>query len=282
MGGFERGIMRLSWFRGRGEYVLWAALSSLGCTLHISSATRTSLPVRQVVAPRAAASGVADGPVIARAVQVLHVVLASDEFYRRLASVSSLSRGVLKGTVPGEDFARQYLCTDNTDTTLEPYVIRVDDGLQSNGITGWDAAGSMLVRVDSGWRTRASSNSEPSLASFGCAINTLAHERVHTIMRQGDTEHADYYTDGGHQIAGSPLASYTVGSIAHCTFFRLYGSLPEESFWTCVERMGITDFWRNACSGDALITQWARPCAPSAADCHQVPALEPTGSQVVP
>ncbi len=101
----------------------------------------------------------------------------------------------------------------------------------------------------------------------------IAHEQVHTIWRADDASHASVYRDRGHSVALTPLASYTVGAVAHCTVLRLYGSLRgDDDLWRCVRAVGTTTFSAKTCRETGHFARWARPCATGTAGCHTLPA----------
>jgi hypothetical protein len=79
----------------------------------------------------------------------------------------------------------------------------------------------------------------------------MAHELTHGVERSRDTL-ATRYVDRGH--GGEPLVSYTIGSIAQCSFLKLKEpnarSWTEQQFQRCVDRVG-TDRFVAYCDEDA-------------------------------
>ena len=203
-------------------------------------------------------------------VGVTREVLESAAFRAALVRVDTMSRGVWRSTVSGLEFAQQFL-QDSDEYNVGPTTYQVDPEQTANAATGWsvrDQAMHISFNVNVLDRLAAGQ----SLASLACAVDTIAHEEVHTIWRADDSTPSSVYTDRGHHVALTPLASYTVGAIAHCTVFRLYGSLrSEDDFWRCVREVGTTTFDHHTCEGRGHFETWSRLCAAGEADCHALP-----------
>jgi hypothetical protein len=106
-----------------------------------------------------------------------------------------------------------------------------------------------------------------------CAVNVAAHEYAHTIvltpMGFGNA-FTDTKTGQGaipnRQSAGTPVASYLIGSVAQCTWLAREGRIERSDVPACVEMFGTAAFNWDRCGqfrGDVRLT--ARPgLAPAA------------------
>lgn len=82
-----------------------------------------------------------------------------------------------------------------------------------------------------------------------CAINTMAHEMVHTLTDTPGPPFRYLFTDN-NTAASSEAATLLIGSVAQCTFLRNAGRIVSDAaFVTCVERFGtVQPFRSNACN----------------------------------
>lgn len=83
-----------------------------------------------------------------------------------------------------------------------------------------------------------------SVLQRSCAINTLAHELSHTIP-QSQNAYVYQFTDRGRPWASfmnRALASYTLGTVAQCTYLQIEGSPEGADLRMCVEKWGTSKF----------------------------------------
>lgn len=98
----------------------------------------------------------------------------------------------------------------------------------------------------------------PDAVTRSCAINVAAHEYAHTIvltpMGFGNA-FTDTRTDQdaipNRQVAGTPVASYLIGSAAQCTWLQQQGRIGREDVPACVRVFGTAAFNWNRCGGFA-------------------------------
>lgn len=102
-----------------------------------------------------------------------------------------------------------------------------------------------------------------------CAINTMAHEIIHTISRTPGA-YVFAFTDTGiadRADKTAPLASYLIGSVAQCTYLQEIGRVPAEGLAACVAVFGTRNFNNARCNrftnGEAVEE---RPDLPAPAD----------------
>jgi hypothetical protein len=82
-----------------------------------------------------------------------------------------------------------------------------------------------------------------------CAINTLAHEFSHTVS-SSVTDYAFLFVDRGRPWAtfmDRPLASYTLGAVAQCTYLKRHGSELGLDLKQCIQRWGTNNFYSADC-----------------------------------
>jgi hypothetical protein len=94
----------------------------------------------------------------------------------------------------------------------------------------------------------------PDPVARSCAINVAAHEYAHTIvvtpMGYGNA-FADTKAGQGaipnRQRAGTPVASYLIGSVAQCTWLAKQGRIGQGDVAGCVEVFGTAAFNWDRC-----------------------------------
>lgn len=76
------------------------------------------------------------------------------------------------------------------------------------------------------------------------AINSMAHEFSHTLSSKPDRL-VMIFTDSGYKWAWlrgrPPVASYTIGSVAQCSWLEEQGAMPE-GLTACLRRYGVRRF----------------------------------------
>jgi hypothetical protein len=101
-------------------------------------------------------------------------------------------------------------------------------------------------------RWHSGGSQDPS-ESKACAINTIAHEMSHLVINNvaGATASAyqeELYQDDGHRDHGFDktihLTSYTIGSLAQCTYMQEHGLIGQGQgvFDECLRTTMTTDF----------------------------------------
>jgi hypothetical protein len=94
----------------------------------------------------------------------------------------------------------------------------------------------------------------PDAVARSCAINVAAHEYAHTIVLTPmgfgnaftDTK-ADEDAIANRKAAGTPVASYLIGSVAQCTWLAQQGRIGREDVAACVEVFGTAAFNWSRC-----------------------------------
>lgn len=94
----------------------------------------------------------------------------------------------------------------------------------------------------------------PDAVARSCAINVAAHEYAHTIVLTpmgygnafSDTK-ADEAAIPNRKSAGSPVASYLIGSVAQCTWLAQQGRIERADVGACVEVFGTAAFNWDRC-----------------------------------
>jgi len=103
--------------------------------------------------------------------------------------------------------------------------------------TGGDGIIRLSKLVHDNWR--AGSTMRRSLA-----INSLAHELSHTLSSRRDMLSMVFVDRGfsfGWLRGRPPIASYTIGSVAQCTFLEEHGQMAE-GLSACLRRYGVWHF----------------------------------------
>jgi hypothetical protein len=88
-----------------------------------------------------------------------------------------------------------------------------------------------------------------SVTYKSCAINTLAHELAHTVTRTPG-QYLYLFTDRGRRWAtlmGRPLASYTLGAVAQCTYLQQKRVLEFRDLLQCIQHWGTNNFYSSEC-----------------------------------
>jgi hypothetical protein len=100
--------------------------------------------------------------------------------------------------------------------------------------------------------------------SKACAINTIAHELTHTVLKRVEPL-GQLYTDDGHDDLKKTtyLVSYSTGAIAQCTYMQDKALIAGNTaaLDKCVETWGTTDFLvSNECTDPGKATRMDAPC----------------------
>lgn len=171
-------------------------------------------------------------------------VVSSPLFRRWLVSFQALGGVDQVGVTAGaDDLARAYLGISGILPVRAPTTYRFPEKYEEEAMdfsnvtatTGTRPSGAVItVRplVLARYVSR-------SAAMRACAINTIAHEWVHTIPRMPS---GDLYVDRGHAGSRAALASYTIGALAQCTYLALLPEYADLDVERCVEAVGTTTF----------------------------------------
>lgn len=96
-----------------------------------------------------------------------------------------------------------------------------------------------------------------------CAVNSLAHEIMHTISASPTKfQYAVTDTGSGRNGAGSkPFASYFVGTVAQCTYLQEIGRVDDAGLRACVGTFGAQVFHGKRCNRfkDGEPIAWPKP-----------------------
>lgn len=113
----------------------------------------------------------------------------------------------------------------------------------------------------------------PNLVEKSCAINTLAHELLHTLSIRKDSYWMPFIdTALGQRTAGMPLVTYFAGSLAQCTYLQQHGRIVAADLADCVQVFGTENFNALRCNAFGPTDPIREPqtCEP-----HCLPAAAP-------
>jgi len=87
-----------------------------------------------------------------------------------------------------------------------------------------------------------------SIEERACAINTLAHERSHGVIRESVGDNVMVFTDEGHDRQPNPVVSYVIGAVAQCVFLEAQYSARAFDVRSCIEDVGTNSFDPGSCT----------------------------------
>ena len=181
-----------------------------------------------------------------RAFRVNLRVLASDHAEVWLSSnLGYFSVGALADAVTGIDGRFRYV---TATVTLQG---GADDGRALAGYAGVAADGRTGLASMTLGRLHLQRYRSSDVVERSCAINTMAHERAHTLTNTRPTFlHAIEDTGKGAAPAGSvtPLASYLIGATAQCTYLQQHGRVSATGLRACLAVFGTNSFNSNRCT----------------------------------
>ncbi|HTU11728.1 MAG TPA: hypothetical protein VMG08_12620 [Allosphingosinicella sp.] len=117
-------------------------------------------------------------------------------------------------------------------------------------MVGWNSSESTSITREGGTILLATNVRDRwrlgTVRSRALAINSLAHEFAHTLSRGPAEANIDFvFTDGGSLLGWfsrrAPVATYTIGTVAQCTFLEEQMAL-RGSLFDCMRRYGLSSF----------------------------------------
>jgi hypothetical protein len=188
--------------------------------------------------------------------QVTRDVIGSPAFRTAVQNFPQVDGRAGADWISGYSLARTY-AGELADYHLAPTCFRLDSGSGETASTGVVTKCKQVdgqfaaIAIHAFVLTRLAALPE----GRACAINTLAHEWTHAILR--DPHRAGLpmvFLDGDHQDFDEPVASYTTGAIAQCVYLKQWR--PELDLEACVRAVGTSAFRPCTCEAgwlDALI-----------------------------
>jgi hypothetical protein len=188
--------------------------------------------------------------------QVTRAVIGSPAFRDAVESFPQVDGSAGADWISGYTLARAY-AGELADYHLAPTCFRLDAGGGETASTGVATRCKQLagrfavIAIHPFVLARLAALPE----GRACAINTLAHEWTHAILRDPRLQGPPIvFLDGDHQDFDEPVASYTIGAIAQCAYLKQWR--PDLDPEACVRAVGTSVFRPCTCEPgwlDALI-----------------------------
>ena len=178
-------------------------------------------------------------------------VIASAQFQQRLLSIDSLSTGIGRPRISGDELLRSYasrrvpvvyLRSAKRGETADTSVVCGTEAVTNFGERNFERW--IAIPPDAAGRKAA-------LLRRACFINTVAHEWAHAVV---DDHSRALIFDDGHAYRAEPFASYTVGAIAQCAYLQRQCVIRKEAVWACINAAGLNVF-NEVCEDD----RWLQP-----------------------
>lgn len=175
-------------------------------------------------------------------------VIVSNQFRKHLARYSDGDLIKISPTGRFEDgrtLLASYLGVLRTPSPIS--VVVSDDAPPNEAVPGTTGISSDKTHAEMHLTSRTLErwNDGISTRRRSCAINTVAHELTHTVV---DNERNGVYKDRGYSLmwlfgGGDHVVSYTVGTVAQCTWLEERG----EDYNVCIGQMGTKEFSGYGC-----------------------------------